>query len=67
MSTSLYVLEKFQALDLGPNAARSRPFRDRPESLRRIAIRLIDKAEEGDLASILELIDRLDGKGRTSD
>src|SRR6516164_2346491 len=24
MSTSLYVLEKFQALDLGPNAARSR-------------------------------------------
>jgi hypothetical protein len=27
-----------------------------------VADRLIDKAEEGDLASIRELIDRLDGK-----
>jgi hypothetical protein len=49
---------------------RERPFkvalqmalRERPQSLRLIANRLIDKAEEGDLASIRELIDRLDGK-----
>jgi hypothetical protein len=30
--------------------------------LRRIANRLIDKAEEGDLRSIRELVDRLDGE-----
>jgi hypothetical protein len=49
---------------------RERPFnealrislRQRPHSLRRVADRLIDKAEEGDLPSIRELIDRLDGK-----
>ena len=33
-----------------------------PQSLNRIADRLIDKAEEGDLPSIRELIDRLDGR-----
>jgi hypothetical protein len=49
---------------------RERPFNEalrialcqRPHSLRRVADRLIDKAEEGDLPSIRELIDRLDGK-----
>ena len=35
---------------------------ERPHSLRRIANRLLDKAEEGDLASIHELVDRLDGR-----
>jgi hypothetical protein len=49
---------------------REKPFNDalrialrqRPQSLRRIADRLIDKAEEGDLPSIRELVDRLDGR-----
>ena len=49
---------------------RERPFNEalrialcqRPHSLRRVADRLIDKAEEGDLPSIRELIDRLDGR-----
>ena len=49
---------------------RERPFkvalqmalRERPHSLRLIANRLIDKAEEGDLQSIHELVDRLDGR-----
>jgi hypothetical protein len=49
---------------------RERPFnealrialRQRHHSLRRVADRLIDKAEAGDLPSIRELIDRLDGK-----
>ena len=36
--------------------------RARPQSLRRIADRLIDKGEEGDLPSIREIADRLDGK-----
>jgi hypothetical protein len=36
--------------------------RERPHSLRRIANRLIDAAEEGDLSSIRELVDRLDGR-----
>jgi hypothetical protein len=36
--------------------------RERPQSLRRIADSLIDKAEEGDLQSIRELVDRLDGR-----
>ena len=36
--------------------------RERPQSLRLIANRLIDKAEEGDLQSIRELVDRLDGR-----
>jgi hypothetical protein len=52
------------------SANREKPFADalriairqRPQSLRRIANRLIDKAEEGDLPSIREMIDRLDGK-----
>ena len=49
---------------------RDKPFNDvlrialkaRPHSLRRIADKLIDKGEEGDLPSIRELVDRLDGK-----
>jgi hypothetical protein len=49
---------------------REKPFNDalrialhaRPQSLRRVADRLIDRAEEGDLPSIRELVDRLDGK-----
>jgi hypothetical protein len=36
--------------------------RARPQSLRRIADQLIDRAEQGDLAYIRELVDRLDGK-----
>jgi hypothetical protein len=36
--------------------------RQRPEALPRIANALIDRAEAGDLASVCELIDRLDGK-----
>ena len=36
--------------------------RERPQSLRRIADSLIDKAAEGDLSSIRELVDRLDGR-----
>ena len=36
--------------------------RERPQSLRLIANRMIDKAEEGDLHSIRELVDRLDGR-----
>ncbi|MBR0733494.1 hypothetical protein JQ595_32590 [Bradyrhizobium japonicum] len=36
--------------------------RGRPLALRRVADRLLDKAEEGDLGCIRELIDRLDGK-----
>jgi hypothetical protein len=47
-----------------------KPFRDalnlalrgRPLALRRVAERLLDAAESGDLASIRELADRLDGK-----
>jgi hypothetical protein len=46
---------------------REKPFRaaglrSRPPALRRIADKLIDRAEEGDLASIRELIDCLDGR-----
>jgi hypothetical protein len=36
--------------------------RERPQSLRLIADRLIDKAEGGDLQSIRELVDRVDGR-----
>jgi hypothetical protein len=36
--------------------------RERPHSLRLIANRLLDAAEEGDLASARELADRLDGR-----
>lgn len=36
------------------------------ERLRRIAEKLLDKAEEGDLAAIKELGDRLDGKAAQS-
>jgi hypothetical protein len=37
-------------------------FRSNPIALRRIAAKLIEKAEEGDLAAIREIADRLDGK-----
>jgi hypothetical protein len=36
--------------------------RNRPLALRRVADQLLDKAEQGNLAYIHELIDRLDGK-----
>ena len=36
--------------------------RERPQSLRLIANRLLDAAEGGDLSSIRELVDRLDGR-----
>jgi hypothetical protein len=36
--------------------------RSRPLALRRVADQLLDKAEQGNLAYIHELIDRLDGK-----
>jgi hypothetical protein len=36
--------------------------RQRPQSLRRIADALLDKAEAGDLPSAREILDRLDGK-----
>jgi hypothetical protein len=36
--------------------------RQRPTVCAQIADRLIDKAEEGDLSSIRELVDRLDGR-----
>jgi hypothetical protein len=49
---------------------RERPFnsallielRSNPLALRRIAAKLVEKAEAGDLSSIRELIDRLDGR-----
>src|SRR4029079_6852046 len=49
---------------------REKPFNDalrialrsRPLALRRVADQLLDKAEQGDLGYIRELIDRLDGK-----
>ena len=49
---------------------REKPFNDalrialrsRPLALRRVADQLLDKAEQGSLAHIHELIDRLDGK-----
>jgi hypothetical protein len=36
--------------------------RSRPFALRRIANKLLDKAEQGDLAAAREVIDRTDGK-----
>ena len=53
---------------------REKPFNDAlrialrgdPLRLRRIAEKLAEKAEEGDLAAIRELADRLDGKARAS-
>ena len=36
--------------------------RNRPLALRRVADQLLDKAEQGNLAYIHELIDRLDGR-----
>ena len=52
------------------SANKERPFTDalrialrsRPLALRRVADQLLDKAEQGNLAHIHELIDRLDGK-----
>ena len=36
--------------------------RNNPLALRRITAKLVEKAEEGDLAAIREIADRLDGK-----
>jgi hypothetical protein len=36
--------------------------RSNPLALRRIAVKLIERAEEGELAAIREIADRLDGK-----
>src|SRR5437660_4980097 len=36
--------------------------RSNPLALRRISAKLVEKAEEGDLAAIREIADRLDGK-----
>jgi hypothetical protein len=46
----------------GCKVALQMALRARPQSLRRIADRLIDKAKQGDLPSIRELVDRLDGR-----
>jgi hypothetical protein len=53
---------------------RQKPFRDalnialhsRPLALRRIADRLLDSAEQGDLPAAREIIDRLDGRATQS-
>lgn len=45
------------------NDALRMALRQRPQALRRIADRLLDEGEEGDLQSIREIADRLDGKG----
>ncbi|MBR0883548.1 hypothetical protein ABIB94_003202 [Bradyrhizobium sp. JR7.2] len=44
------------------NDALRMALRSRPLALRRVADQLLDKAEQGNLAYIHELIDRLDGK-----
>lgn len=44
------------------NSALQLALRGHPQRLRRIAEKLTEKAEEGDLAAIRELADRLDGK-----
>jgi hypothetical protein len=52
------------------SANRQKPFRDalntalhsRPLALRRIADKLLDSAEQGDLPAAREVIDRLDGR-----
>jgi hypothetical protein len=49
---------------------RQKPFNDallmtlrgNPQALRRIAAKLVERAEQGDLAAIREIADRLDGK-----
>jgi hypothetical protein len=47
---------------LAPISRRGLALYGRPLALRRIADRLLDKAEEGDLAAAREVIDRLDGR-----
>jgi hypothetical protein len=44
------------------NQALLMTLRSNPVALRRIAAKLIEKAEEGELAAIREIADRLDGK-----
>jgi hypothetical protein len=44
------------------NDALRMALRSRPLALRRVADQLLDKAEQGNLAYIRELIDRLEGK-----
>ena len=44
------------------NQALLMTLRSNPVALRRIAAKLVEKAEEGELAAIREVADRLDGK-----
>ena len=44
------------------NQALLMTLRSNPLALRRIAAKLVEKAEEGELAAIREIADRLDGK-----
>ena len=44
------------------NRALLMTLRSNPVALRRIAAKLVEKAEEGELAAIREIADRLDGK-----
>ena len=44
------------------NSALLIELRSNPLALRRIAAKLVEKAEEGELAAIREIADRLDGK-----
>ena len=44
------------------NSALLIELRSNPPALRRIAAKLVERAEEGDLAAIRETADRLDGK-----
>jgi hypothetical protein len=44
------------------NSALLIELRSNPLALRRIAVKLVERAEEGDLAAIREIADRLDGK-----
>src|SRR6516165_4318942 len=44
------------------NQALLMTLRSNPVALRRIAAKLVEKAEEGELAAIREIADRLDGK-----
>ena len=44
------------------NQALLMTLRSNPFALRRIAAKLVEKAEEGELAAIREIADRLDGK-----
>jgi hypothetical protein len=55
------LLAHFAAPGWNPDALHM-ALRERPQSLRLIANRRIDKCEESDIPSIREPVDRLDGK-----